>query len=64
MPDDDLREACREWLAWRSSQATTQQGEEDALVEFVRTRERKATTKALEMASANALRFLHDAIKE
>jgi hypothetical protein len=51
-------------LAWRSSQATTQQGEEDALVEFVRSRERKATTKALEMASANALRFLHDAIKE
>jgi hypothetical protein len=64
MLDDELREACREWLAWRSSQAATQQSEEDALVAFVRTRERKARTRALEASLAEALLALQDGIKE
>jgi hypothetical protein len=64
MLDDELREACREWLAWRSSQAMTQESEEDALVAFVRTRERKARTRALEASMAEALSALQDAIKK
>lgn len=62
--DDELTEACREWLAWCSSQAMTQQAEEDALVAFVRTRERKARTRALEASLAEALYALQDAIKK
>ena len=58
--DEELREACRDWLTWRRSGATTEQDEEDALVEFVRWRERKARAKGLEEIS----KTLGDAIKE
>ena len=58
--DEELREACRDWLTWRRSGATTEQGEEDALVEFVRYRERKARTRLLEETSEG----LRDAIKK
>jgi hypothetical protein len=42
----------------------TQESEEDALLAFVRTRERKARTRALEASMAEALSALQDAIKK
>ena len=61
-PDDELRQACREWLGWLRSGVTTLKGEEEALVDFVRSRERKATSRALKESSADALRALRDAL--